>query len=264
MNGLRSNDQNPCAVLSYRTHKGGLTLNATDKAYSRLLPRSRCIHPISILVCGFALLFAVEADAQQAKQADPETLVSEARDAFREIVTESNDSELKQQAREAQAVLIIPDYLKAGLVLGASGGHGVALVRHGDKWSGPAFYSVDKPSLGLQAGYQTGKTVSFMMTKKGRDTLTVNWVKGGATLSAAAGRRGVGQGDHGLDMITYASTEGLFAGFSFDMSSIRPNDQLNEQYYGRPVTPSDILSFDQVSNSKSAELKAEIIKAAAP
>src|SRR5260221_3488705 len=55
----------------------------------------------------------------------------------------------------AKAVLVYPNIIKAGFIVGGSGGPGVLLVKLPDgSWSQPAFYGFGSASIGLQAGVQ--------------------------------------------------------------------------------------------------------------
>ncbi|MGB7950872.1 MAG: YSC84-related protein, partial [Candidatus Binatia bacterium] len=41
---------------------------------------------------------------------------------------------------------------------------------------------------------------------------------------------------------TYSRSQGLFGGLSVEGTVIGARDETNAEYYGKPVTPSDILS----------------------
>lgn len=69
----------------------------------------------------------------------------------------------------ARAVLIVPDLVKGGFLLGAEYGTGVLLTRDAasGRWSGPAFYSVASGSIGLQIGLQDAEAMFIIMTDGG-------------------------------------------------------------------------------------------------
>ena len=57
----------------------------------------------------------------------------------------------------AYGLLIIPELVKGGFIVGAEAGFGVFMVRGSDgTWSAPAFYTLAAGSIGLQIGGQVG------------------------------------------------------------------------------------------------------------
>ena len=59
---------------------------------------------------------------------------------------------LQQNIGRAKAVLIAPEIVKAGFIIGGSGGRAVLVAKEGGKWVGPAFYTLATASVGFQAG----------------------------------------------------------------------------------------------------------------
>lgn len=234
-----------------------MTTNAERKR--RLSISRSTVHSIqTALVFGFSFLFAVAATAEQPTEVDLDKLVNDARQTFRELVSQSDST--RAYARQAHAILIIPNYSRVGLLLGGFGGHGVLVVRDGGEWAGPAFYDIGRASVGLQVGFEYGKAVSFVMTEEGRDALITDSFKLGGSANAVAGQFGVGINEK-ADSITFASSKGAFAGISLDGATSNPKDKFNEQYYGQSVSPVDILVRRNVSNAAAAGLLAEIKRA---
>ncbi len=64
-------------------------------------------------------------------------------------------------------------------------------------------------------------------------------------------------------MVTYARTKGLFGGVSLEGAVIEPRDGYNWSYYGKQVTPTDILVKRTVTNPHSAGLRTTLARAAA-
>src|SRR5678815_3769350 len=130
---------------------------------------------------------------------------------------------------KAKAVLIFPQILKAGFVLGGSGGTGVLLVRDakGD-WTGPAFYTMGSASLGFQAGASSAEVVMIVNSQKALDSLYSNKVKLGGDASAAIGPKGVGTGTAlNSDFIVYSTVKGAFAGLTVDGTVLDVRGALN-------------------------------------
>ena len=68
---------------------------------------------------------------------------------------------------KAEAILVFPSILKAGLIIGGQGGNGVLLVNG----KAEAYYNIAAASYGLQAGAQEFSYVMFLMTDAARKYL---------------------------------------------------------------------------------------------
>ena len=97
--------------------------------------------------------------------ASADDLVSQSRHALQQLVTQ-NPAAAKCKAR-AVAVLVFPDVVKAGFILGAQGGQGILFV-HGR--AGGRYRTV-AASYGLQAGVQKFGYALFLMNQN-----AVDWV----------------------------------------------------------------------------------------
>ena len=85
---------------------------------------------------------------------------------------------------EGRAVIVIPDTIKAGLVIGGRRGHGLMSVRmpNGAR-SNPVFVKLTGGSIGFQAGVQSSDVVLVFRNDRSPDNL----VNGKFTLGADAG-----------------------------------------------------------------------------
>jgi lipid-binding SYLF domain-containing protein len=202
---------------------------------------------------------ALAADAEDAK-----AIIERARLAFRDVFRHKDFGTLRQGLKSAKAVLIYPEVLKAGFFLGGSGGTGVLLVRgDNDVWSDPAFYTLGAVSFGLQFGGQKTSVVILINTQAGIDGLMANAIKLGADASVAAGPVGAGQAANlTSDFVSYAKAKGAFLGFSVEGSVLDVRASLNRAYYGKDVTPIDIVNKRTVSNRHSAALRRVVAEAA--
>ena len=166
---------------------------------------------------------------------------------------------------KAKAVLIFPQVLKAGFILGGSGGSGVLLVRDEKTggWVGPAFYTMGSASLGFQAGASAAEVVMIVNSQKALDSLYSNKLKLGGDASVALGPKGVGSGAAlNADFIVYATVQGAFAGLAVDGSVLDVRQSPNAAYYGKKVTPVEILVTRAASKPDAATLQAAVKKAA--
>ena len=166
--------------------------------------------------------------------------------------------------REAKAVLIMPQIIKGGLILGGSGGSGVLLARDkkSGNWNGPAFYTIGGVSFGLLAGAQVAETIIVVRTERGLNRLLNTGAKLGADLNITAGPvgAGVGAGNITADLVVLSRSKGLYGGLSLEGSVVDVRDSLNRAYYAKSVTPSDILILGSVRNSKSDSLISAVRK----
>lgn len=159
---------------------------------------------------------------------------------------------------KAKGLLIVPSLLKAGFVLGGSGGSGVLLVRDAetDRWSQPAFYTIGSVTLGFQIGGEAAEVIMMVRTQKAVDKLLTSSFKLGADASIATGPIGGGAKSNVMvDIVSYTRSKGAYAGISLESAVIATRDKWNKAYYGKAVTPFDILVKSSASNLGSGELR---------
>ena len=196
---------------------------------------------------------------------DASELVQKAQTTINAFANHKEFPTLAPALGRAKAVLIFPQVLKAGFILGGSGGSGVLLVRDANtgNWGGPAFYTMGSASLGFQAGASAAEIVMLVNSQKALDSLYTNKLKLGGDASVAAGPKGVGTGASiSTDFVVYSTVQGAFAGMAVDGSVLDVRQGLNTAYYGKPVTPLEILVKQQASNPESTGLQAALKKAA--
>jgi lipid-binding SYLF domain-containing protein len=64
------------------------------------------------------------------------------------------------------------------------------------------------------------------------------------------------------DIISFSRAKGLYAGVSLEGAVVATRGALNKAYYGKEVSPTDILVKRTVSNQKAAGLVSAVSKAA--
>ncbi len=207
---------------------------------------------------------AVADDAQDATQ-----LVDKARLTFESFIGDpSLGQNLWVLVNKARGVLIYPQVLRGAFIIGASGGSGVLLVRDlaSGKWSGPAFYTIGEASFGLQAGGDVSEVVLVALTDRGVRALLSTSGKLGANASVAIGPVGAGvagaTANISADIVSYSRNKGLYAGLSVEGAVVAVRQSLNTAYYGRPVSPNQILIQREVSNPQAAGLIEAVAKVA--
>ena len=203
--------------------------------------------------------FAAESDAREARD-----LVIKSRLAFEGFIADKNFTWFQENIKKAKAVLIFPQVLKAGFFWGGSGGTGLLLVKDEKtgEWSEPAFYTIGSVTFGLQIGAEDAEVIMLAMSQKAIDSLYASSFKLGGDIAVAAGPYGAGvKKTVTADFISFAKAKGLYAGLSFEGSGVAVRDKLNKAYYGRSVSPLQIIVKHEVSNPASAELLSEVRKA---
>ena len=210
------------------------------------------------------LLVAATPGAMAGDKEDAQGIVDKARITFGGLMADNNYKWMREHLKDAKAVLIYPSVLKAGFILGGSGGTGVLLAREGKtgEWSNPAFYTLGSVSFGLQIGGEAAEVVVLVMSQKGMDSLLTSKFKLGGDASVALGPMGGGaKGDVTADFLSFAKSKGLYAGLNLDGSYIDVRENLNAAYYGKAVTPVDIIDKKTVSNPAAVPLREDLKKA---
>ena len=210
------------------------------------------------------LLIAAAPGAMAADEEDAQGIVDKARVTFGEFMRDDNYSWMRDHLKDAKGVLIYPQVLKAGFILGGSGGTGVLLSRDGKTgaWSNPAFCTMGSVSFGLQIGGESAEVVLLVMSQKGMDSLLTSKFKLGGDASVALGPVGGGaKSDVTADFLSFAKSKGLYAGLNLDGSYIDVRESLNKAYYGQAVTPVDIIVKHSVGNKGADPLREELKKA---
>jgi len=203
------------------------------------------------------------ASAPRDRSAEAQRLLDRARTTFGRFVADPDMKAFRATLADAKGVLVVPEVNKGGFIFAGSGGVGVLVARDEKRadWAGPAFYTVGSASVGLQAGGSTSEVILLVMTQKALDALLVTSTKLGGEVSAAAGPVGTGTGEVGVDVVSYARSKGLFVGLSLTGSVIRPSEERNEAFYGRKLSPLDVLVRREGDAAGAAALLADIADA---
>src|SRR5688572_23543927 len=144
---------------------------------------------------------------------------------------------------EARAIVVVPDTLKVGLVLGGRRGHGLMSVKNPDgTWSSPSFVKLTGGSIGLQAGVQSSDIVLVFRGERGLDSIVNGKITLGADAGVAAGPVGrnaatATDGQLKAEIWSWSRARGLFAGIALDGAVLSIDDAANESVYGRDTTP---------------------------
>ena len=184
---------------------------------------------------------------------------------------------------EARAVLVVPDAIKAGLVIGGRRGHGLLSIKAADgTWSNPAFVTLTGGSIGFQAGVQSADIVLVFRSERGLESIVNGKFTLGADAGVAAGPVGrnasaATDGEMKAEIWSWSRARGLFAGVALDGAVLSIDDAADESVYGRDTTPRmifesrapqapspDVVSFRDALEEASATARARRTESDAP
>jgi lipid-binding SYLF domain-containing protein len=157
----------------------------------------------------------------------------------------------------AKCILVVPDLIKGGFIVGAKHGRGVALCRTPAGWSAPAFVSVGGGSWGLQIGVEGVDLVMLVMNDQGFQHLLSSKFQLTGEGSAAAGPVGR-HASAGTDwkmntqVRTYSRSKGAFAGLTLEGAVVQQDDDSTHAIYGKNMKFRNILS-GKVATPRSAD-----------
>ena len=216
-----------------------------------------------LLLCLGIMAIGMVVFANPATATEPveqQGLVDKARVTFENFMADDQNfgEWFRKNFHEAKGLLIVPNLLKGGYIVGGSGGSGVLVVKDvkTGQWSQPAFYTMGSVTLGLQIGGEAAEVVMMVRTQKAVDKLLTSSFKLGGDASIAAGPVGGGAKSNVMtDIISYMRSKGAYAGVSLEGAVIAARAKWNQAYYGKAVTPVEILVENSVSNPGSAELR---------
>ncbi len=148
---------------------------------------------------------------------------------------------------EARAIVVIPDTVKAGLIIGGRRGHGLMSVKTPDgTWSNPAFVRITGGSIGFQAGVQSSDVVLVFRNERSLESIVNGKFTLGADAGVAAGPVGrnaaaLTDGQLKAEIWSWSRARGLFAGVALDGAVLQIDDDANVAVYGPNSTPRAIL-----------------------
>lgn len=149
---------------------------------------------------------------------------------------------------KAHCVAVIPGVKKAGFIVGGRYGKGIISCRApgNEAWTGPSAIRIEGGSVGFQIGGSSTDVVLLLMNKSGKDKLlSSRFTLGGdaAVAGGPVGRSAQAQTDAQMraEILSYSRSRGVFAGVSLEGATLRQDADDNEELYGKPVTPNQIL-----------------------
>ena len=144
---------------------------------------------------------------------------------------------------EARAIVIVPDTIKAGFMLGGRRGLGLMAIKTPQgTWSNPVFVKLAGASFGLQAGVQSADVILVFRNDRSLDNIVNGKFTLGADAGVAAGPVGrnaaaATDGQLKAEIWSWSRARGLFAGVALDGAALSIDNGANRSTYGAGVTP---------------------------
>ncbi len=218
----------------------------------------------SSLIFLFFLVICLTSPTSIYAQSEQQQAVDSAQTTFNNFLNDPSMTWFRENIGQAKAILIVPQLVRAGFIIGGSGGSGVLFARDPstNEWAGPAFYTMGSGSVGFQAGVQRSEVVLLILSDQGVNSVLSSSFRLGADASIAAGPVGAGAGTRiTSDIVTFSRSQGIFGGLAFDGTVINIRNEWNNLYYGEDVTPTDILVRRTVNNAGSDSLRQTLVEA---
>jgi lipid-binding SYLF domain-containing protein len=196
----------------------------------------------SIRVANIAIVLAiVTAGTRPAAAEDIATRVQKAVSVLNSLTESSGKGIRPEEFASADCVAVIPGFKKGAAVVGVSFGRGFISCRNGDNWSAPAAITLEGGSLGVQIGGEKIDVVILSLDKERRSKLLSDRFAIGTGASAAWGNGKLAHGDTDARILFFGHTNGAFAGFDLDGTTLKPDDSGNKALYGKTITNSEIV-----------------------
>jgi len=226
----------------------------------------RPIAPL-VLACAFAAVTGAAAHGAE-HVSGPEKRVYEAVSVLNDIGRMPEGGIPEDLIGRCRALAVFPSVYKGGFVLGASFGRGILVARDPEsgEWTGPVFLTLGGGSFGWQIGVQATDLILVIMNRRGLDAFLQSNLTLGGDVSVAAGP--VGRGAKASTDVTlsaeiysYSRSKGFFAGLSLEGVYVGHDYRADEAFYGRTLTPMEILGATQEPLPEAAEkLREQLIR----
>src|ERR1700730_3900204 len=174
---------------------------------------------------------------------------------------------------KTECVIVIPSVKKLAFGIGADYGRGAMVCRTGEKfrgpWGAPAMYALEGGSIGFQIGGEATDLILLVMNDRGMESILSSKVKLGADASIAGGPKGrdaSANTDASMraEILSYSRSRGVFAGVSLEGTTLRPDDDANEQIYGHALKAKEIVRGEHVGVPATGRHLVSVLQKSAP
>lgn len=204
----------------------------------------------TISVLALASITAYGLPGRATSLSDLQSTVDDDTAALSELMANPAESIPTDLLKAAKCVASL-HIIKAGLVWGGRGGHGIVSCKNEQgEWSNPAFVYLGSASWGLQIGVEVVDLTLVFTNRDARDSFEHGNFTLGATGGIAAGPVGrelSGGTNYKLEdtIYSYSRSRGFYLGLTLEGSTIQPSNDYNEILYGT-TTPSEIFKSSVV------------------
>lgn len=220
------------------------------------------------VLAGAAAAFAAPVIFTQPARADAkrQSLVDGCLASATKVLSGKDFPDAVRLMSSARGVLIIPELVQGGFILGAAGGRGVLVARTKPQdWSYPVFYGMGSGSIGLQIGGKVSEIVFIIRTEKGLQAILDHKFKFGAEagvtmVAVGIGLEGASTAAGGADIVAFSNSAGLFAGASIEGSYLDADSDWNALYYGQGATAKAIALDRKFTNPGAEPLRKFLAK----
>jgi len=194
----------------------------------------------AVVVVGVSAVAGARQDSEEARR------VRESATVFGEIMNAEDKAIPRAILGKAEAIAVFPSTVRAGFVVGGMRGRGIISARTQGGWSAPGFLTLTGGSFGLQIGGQAADIILIINNRRGLENLVANQFTLGADAAVAAGpvgRDAKAATDVQLraEILSYSRARGLFAGVTINGSTVRPDRDANERFYGKRLETKQII-----------------------
>ncbi len=209
------------------------------------------------IILFFAFSIPLSVGAINEKKLTVVNLIESSEDTLKILNQNSDIKHFEKYLSKSRAILIFPEVYEGGFIFGAKGGNGILLIKKGEKFTGPFFYSLGGLSIGLQAGAKSARVVMTVMTHRGLKSILKERVKLGVDVDAVVVTGGVGYSAESTprlaDVYSFSNNDGLFVGTSIEGSYLQPRNDLNKVIYKKNLSPDEIIKY-QIFNKEADDL----------
>ena len=202
---------------------------------------------LRFMILFYTFLIPLSVFAVNEKKLTVVNLIESSEDTLKILNQNSNIKNFQKYLSKSRAILIFPEVYEGGFIFGAKGGNGVLLIKKGERFTGPFFYSLGGLSIGLQAGAKSGRVVMTVMTHRGLKSILKERVKLGVDVDAVVVRGGVGYSAESTprlaDVYSFSNNDGLFIGTSVEGSYLQPRNDLNKVIHKKNLSPDEIIKY---------------------
>lgn len=167
-------------------------------------------------------------------------------------MTEAGDKGIPRDLlSKASCVIVVPNFVKAGFIVGGEYGAGVFSCRKADGvgWTAPGDLRIAGGKFGLLIGGADTQLVMLVMNPQGMQHLLSDKFQLGGEASAAAGPIGrdaaaMTDAEMHAEILTYSHQRGIYGGIDLTGAAVTQDEDANKALYGHDITNKEIMSGD--------------------